>query len=385
MQEQPWAINTIDYTGHYPLTLAIDRDQIDCMEMLISMGADVNQVTSQGESALILAAAKESHEFVRLLLNAKSRVDWADIDGTTALHEAVSCCCADSVSLLLAAGASTTCQNIYGDTPLHRLASSTTSNRGYTKRIIELLVLAGADLEARCFDGRTPIMNTLITNETSALRYLLDLDCSLLSSNWFNENILHLAAVFSSLEMLEYLGSLDLHGINPDQKDLEGDTPGDCILYAYDELYVGSRAPSTAEITAFLNLCQVIKDRSLKHDIDNLEQVVAALRNRDVATGREYLGSLLAKEKLWKREDLFCWYRAVDRRIQNLEWDLATEDLSDYLTELRGELGKPVYYIPPEYGCTFLDSQIWEITACESEAWESEASESESSESETLE
>lgn len=379
LQEQPWAINTIDYTGHCPLTLATDRDQIDCMEMLISAGADVNQATSQGETALILAAAKGAHEFVRLLLNAKSRVDWTDMDGTTALHGASSCFCAESVGLLLAAGASTTCQNVRGETPLHRLAIRATRRRGDAERIIELLVLAGTDLEALDTFGETPIMNTLSGGNIGVLRCLLDFGCSLSSSRSNNANMLHLAAVRASLEMLEYLDSLDLYDINVYQKDLWGRTPRDLILDTYDELYVGFRTPSTAELNAFLNLCQGIKDRSIKHDIDKVEQVLAALRHRDVVNARNHLGSLLAKEDLWKREGLVCWYRAVYKRIQNLEWDLATEDLSDYLIELKEEIGTPVYGIPSGYPCKFLDSRIWETTTWEPEIWESEASESETS------
>jgi hypothetical protein len=355
------------------------------MEMLISAGADVNQATSRKETALILAAWRGTPESVRLLLNAKCRVDWADMDGATALHAASWYQRAESVGLLLAAGASTTCQNVCSETPLHRLAISTISNRSDAKRIIELLVLAGTDLEARDDYGDTPIMNALTRNNTSILRCLLDLGCSLSSSNSSNENILHLAAMVASLEMLEYLGSLGLHDINPCQKNLLGNTPRDMILGAYDRLWVEGRIPNTAELREFLNFSQTVRDRSLQHDIDNVEKVVAGLQQRDAATAREHLGSLLAKEERWKREDLVCWYRAVDKRIQNLEWDLATEDLSDYLTELKEEVGTPVYEIPSRYGCRFLDSQTWEITTCDSESGESEASESEASESEASE
>ncbi|RBR27186.1 uncharacterized protein FIESC28_00049 [Fusarium coffeatum] len=367
LQEQPWAINTVDYTGHCPLTLATDRDQIDCMEMLISAGANVNEVTPQGKSALMLAAQRGTPESVRLLLNAKCRVDWADMDGETALHKASWCQCIESVSLLLAAGASATCQNFFGETSLHRLTSSTTNNNGDAKRIIEMLVLAGTDLEARDLYGSTPVLNSLEPVNISVLAYLLDLGCSLSLSNSRNRNILHLAAMYASLEMLEYLGSLGLHVINPYQKDLWGSTPRDWILDIYDGKYFGTRTPSSAELSAFFNLCQGIKNRSLQHDIGNIEKVVAGLQDRDAATAREHLGSLLAKEELWKREGLVCWYRAVDKRVQNLEWDLATEDLSDYLTELKEEVDTPVYDIPSRYGCTFSDSQIWEITASVSE------------------
>ena len=368
LQEQPWAINTIDYTGHCPLTLATGRNQIGCIVRLISAGADVNQVTTGGKSALMLAAQKGAPESVRLLLNARCSVDLVDIHGCTALHRASTAHCVESVSLLIAAGASATRRSTGGRTSLHYLTIYDRENRDDTKRIVEILVLAGADLEARDIFGVTPVIATLHYDNISVMECLLDLGCLLSYPDSENQNILHAVAMYASLEMLEYLGSLDLDDINPYQNSLKGRTPGHLILRAYDQKLAGIRTISTAELSAFLNLCQGIKDRSLQHDIDNIEQVVAGLRDRDVATTRKHLGPLLAKEERWKREGLVCWYRAVGKCIHNLEWDLATEDMSDYLTELKGELGKPVYEIPPEYGCTFLDSQIWETTICESEA-----------------
>jgi len=367
LQEQPWAINTIDYTGHCPLTLATNLDEIGCVEMLISVGVDVNQRTPRGESALILAASIGNPESVRLLLNAKCRVDWADIDGSTALHLASKSQCVESVGLLLAAGASANHRDIFGVTPLHRLATRTTNNHDDTKRIIDLLVLAGANLDERDIHGSTTAMLSLFYDNISAMACLLDRGCSLSLSDSDNENILHLAARHSSLKMLEYLGGLGLYDINPFQKNFRGRTPRYLILRAYNQKIFIARVPSTAELCAFFNLCQGIQDRSFQHDIDNIEQVVAALRDRDVATARKHLGSLLKKEERWKCEDLICWYRAIDKRIQNLEWDLATEDLGEYLTELKEELGTPVYDIPSRYGCTFLDSQTWETTTPESE------------------
>lgn len=368
LQEQPWAIDTIDYTGHCPLTLATERDQVDCMEMLISAGADVNQVTSHGKSALIFAVEKKTHESVMLLLKAKCRVDGTDMHGSTALHRASSY---QSVCLLLAAGASANRRDGSGETPLHYLASKTTTGRDDVKRTIDILALAGANLEERNSCGNTTAMLSIIYDNIDVVACLLDSGCSSTLSNSYDENILHIAGVHASLELLQYLGSLGLYNINPYQKDLGGNTPRDWIVDAYKETCIGFRPPSTSELSAFLNLCQGIKDRSLKRDIDNIEQVVAGIRDRDAANARKHLGSLLAKEELWKREGFVCWYRAVDKRVQNLEWDLATEDLSEYLTELKEELGKPVYEIPSRYGCTFSDSQIWEITASVSKELES--------------
>jgi hypothetical protein len=57
----------------------------------------------------------------------------------------------------------------------------------------------------------------------------------------------------------------------------------------------------------------------------------------------------LQKRKIGET-DLLSRYQAVDKRIQHLEWELATEDVHEYLTELKEELDTPVWRTPSKYG-----------------------------------
>ncbi|KAF4955334.1 hypothetical protein FGADI_4640 [Fusarium gaditjirri] len=323
LQEQPWAINTIDDTGDSPLILATDRNQVKSMEVLISAGADVNQQSHGGWTALMAAVWAENVESVKLLLRSKSNVNLCNEQGTTALHLASEHANPEVTSLLLAAGASVKHRNINGDTPLHSPAQSENTSHQDIEAVIEMLLVAGSDLEERNESGYTPFLVSIFFDKLEIARSL-------------------------------YLSVLDLSGIGPYQKDSFGDTPFDGLVrisHATDEWDLsGARRPGLAEQEAFVDLYQAVRDQALHHDIQNLERVLGALQEQDIAVARENLAILAEKEKRRERDNLVSWYRAVDKRVQYVEWELATEDVEGHLLDLQEELATPVWEIPSKYG-----------------------------------
>ncbi|QKD49001.2 ankyrin repeat-containing domain protein [Fusarium oxysporum Fo47] len=373
LQEQPWAINTIDDTGDSPLYLATRRNQVRSMEFLISAGADVNQQSYNGLTPLMVAVWQQDVESVKLLLKSKSNVNLCNEEGTTALHWASMKVNPEVTSLLLAAGASVKHRNMYGDTPLYSLAGSTNTTHQDIEVAIEMLLAAGSDLEARNNLGITPFLLSIHHNKLEFTRGLVKSDCSVHVLNDYSQNVLHLAARFASLELLWYLSVLDLSSINPYQEDSFGDTPFDDLVrnsHATGEWDLGdSRRPSLAEQEAFVELYQGVRDQALQNDIQNLERVLGALQEQDIAVAREHLAMLIRKEKRWERENLVSWYRALDKRIQHAEWELATEDIEGHLLDLQEELATPVWEIPSKYG------YLWEFD--DGESVSEEVSESE--------
>ncbi|RKK74693.1 hypothetical protein BFJ69_g8260 [Fusarium oxysporum] len=354
LQEQPWAINTIDDTGDSPLILATQRNQFRSMEYLISAGADVNQQSYKGWTPLLAAVSTENVESVKLLLKSKCNVNMCNEEGTTALHWASMKANPELISLLLAAGASVKPRNMYGDTPLHSLAYSTSANHEDIEAAIDMLLVAGSDLEARNNLGHTPFLLSIQCNKLEFTRGLVKSDCSVHVFNDYSQNVLHLAARYASLELLWYLSVLDLSGINPYQEDSFGDTPFDDLVrnsHATGEWDLeDSRRPSLAEQEAFVELYQGVRDQALQNDIQNLERVLGALQEQDISVAQEHLAMLIRKEKRWERENLVSWYRALDKRIQHAEWTLATENVEDHLLDLQEELATPVWKTPSKHG-----------------------------------
>ncbi|KAK2678220.1 hypothetical protein RAB80_006960 [Fusarium oxysporum f. sp. vasinfectum] len=364
LQKQPWAINTIDDTGDSPLYLATEKNQFRSMRVLISAGADVNQQSYKGWTPLMVAVILENVKSVKLLLKSKSNVKLCNEEGSTALHLALIKANPEVTSLLLAAGASVKYRNIYGDTPLHLLAYFTKTTAQDIEATIEMLLVAGSDLEARNHPGYTPFLLSIYHNNFEITRGLANTDCSVNVLNYSSQNLLHLAARYASLQLLRYLSVLDLSGVNPYQEDSFGDTPFDDFVglshATHDLECSGARKPSLAEQKAFVELCQGVRDQALQNDIQNVERVLDAFQEQNVAVVREHLAVLVGKEKRWEREDLVSWYRAVDKRIQHAEWELATEDIEGHLLDLQEELATPVWKISSKYG------YLWEFDDGES-------------------
>ncbi|KAF5532365.1 ankyrin repeat PH SEC7 domain-containing protein [Fusarium mexicanum] len=354
LQEQPWAINTIDDTGSSPLYLATDLNQVRSMEVLISAGADVNQQSYDGWTPLIAAVWAENIESITMLLKFKSDVNLCNEEGATALYWASMKANPEVMSLLLAVGASVKQRDILGNTPLHYLVESENTSHQDIEAAIEMLLMAGSDLEARNQFGSTPFLGSITRNKVEVTRGLVNAGCSVNVSDYSSQNVLHFAARYASLELLHYTSVLDLSGINPCQEDSIGDTPFDRfvrISHAVDEWILGDcRRPSLAEHVAFVELYQGVREQALQIDIRNLDRVLIALQQQDIKIAREHLALLVEKEKRWDRENLVYWYRAVDKRIQHEEWDLATEDIEGHLLDLQEELATPVWDVPSKYG-----------------------------------
>lgn len=149
--------------------------------------------TKELEEALLRAAHRGHHVFVSTLLgktdvspNAKAPIGYGDmgfIRGQTALMVATSSLEARSVKVLIEKGGIASLGSDHltelgsarpiihsinlpelGDrTPLHNLAMTTINehNRAAAKEILDMLLLAGADLEARDSNGDTPLLLTV--------------------------------------------------------------------------------------------------------------------------------------------------------------------------------------------------------------------------------
>ncbi len=173
-------LNAIPSAELTPLMQAVLMRNPEDVSALLADGADVNAASALGRTALMMAADTHQSEMVELLLSAGADVHARDLQGNTALILAqleqrgfLNCYSWERVpqnamtrctQLLLAAGADARACNRAGQNAL----MTACYRRGFSadaEAAFRLLIAAGADINSRDNEGRTPIMYSLMLQD----------------------------------------------------------------------------------------------------------------------------------------------------------------------------------------------------------------------------
>ena len=152
-------INIPDHKGNTPLFWAINEENVNIVQLLIDVGAFVNQQNYFGETPLYLAAARGNYEICLCLMNHGSELNVGNLEGTTPLHIACANGYKEIVKLLIKYGAFVNVQDEEGDTPLHYAI------REDKNEIVEILIKEfNADLTICNNDYENPLQLALSIN-----------------------------------------------------------------------------------------------------------------------------------------------------------------------------------------------------------------------------
>jgi len=151
--------------GWTALLEAAYYEKVDCVEALIAAGADVNARSKAGRNAgwkegrtALMEAASNSAYSVKALIAAGADVNAKDNGGATALMAAVTSGKAHCVEALIAAGAHVNAKDENGTTALMEIARTFDDHDSRTSHVIvEALIAAGADVNARDSGGATAL------------------------------------------------------------------------------------------------------------------------------------------------------------------------------------------------------------------------------------
>ena len=142
--------------GATPLFLAALQKHADAVAELLSCGADVNAVNEGGATALLLAAGRDSADVVRLLLEAGADPGRGDHRGATPLMVAAVEGALESAWLLLDAGADANqATAVLNPGPHAGVTALMAAAQGDQELTALALLLAGAQVDARNYDGKT--------------------------------------------------------------------------------------------------------------------------------------------------------------------------------------------------------------------------------------
>ncbi|XP_055363765.1 ankyrin repeat domain-containing protein 24 isoform X2 [Betta splendens] len=142
----------LDAEGKSAFHLCASRGRLDCLEVIIAHGADINAPDGVGFSALHLAAKHGQPECVKRLLQERMEVDGTDSIGRTALHHAAVAGCLSCTETLWDFKASLDVQDSDGATPLILAAQMS------RVELCAFLLGRGADANIQDNQGRSALM-----------------------------------------------------------------------------------------------------------------------------------------------------------------------------------------------------------------------------------
>lgn len=141
--------------GQTPLMLALKRDSVATVNMLLSLGADSSTRDASGSTPLHLAVYWGAMECLRLLTGSAAVIDPRDYTGKTPLRDAVDRGQAAAVAFLLENGASPLARDNAGKTPLHAAV------RQADDRFVLALTSKIQRVDARDDSGTTPLLEAV--------------------------------------------------------------------------------------------------------------------------------------------------------------------------------------------------------------------------------
>jgi ankyrin repeat protein len=151
-------VDALDREPVSPLALAVITGKVPAVKLLIEHGADVNLKLAGGTTVLQggLVNSRENEavrrEIAELLIENGADVHNVTSDErNTPLHSAAIWGCAECAEVFLAHGADIEAEDAFGHRPLHNAAASGQAG------VLELLIGSGAEIDARDEKGLTPL------------------------------------------------------------------------------------------------------------------------------------------------------------------------------------------------------------------------------------
>lgn len=282
----PSDVNRLDYLGWSPMHLAIWRGDKAALSMMLACPDSNLQVrSSDGDSLLHVAVRLEegSMEMTRLLLEAgadvNARIDIRSYYGRTpiifAFHNP------ETLQLLLERDAEHTIEVEYNDS-VRCLENPVTyaSNRNFDfedgadrqhrwDKSLGLLVSYGIDLDLPDSFGLTPLLWVIVNRNGALLRLLIQYGARIDPVDEDGWGILHFAARFGDLELINILSDAKIKGIQPDAKSTDGESPMLIMVGRLLELEFngdgppGITVPTYEEMLAFKQLLDDIHYRNM--------------------------------------------------------------------------------------------------------------------------
>ncbi|KAK1671657.1 hypothetical protein BDP55DRAFT_289458 [Colletotrichum godetiae] len=338
-----WAMNQRNYGGDTPLHIAARQGHLDSVKHLVHLGCDINEVNWEGCTALNIASERGHVLTVQYLIDAGSWVNATDKWGHTAMvnaafggHKNL----AKVIQALICAGASVNATDNQNYSALHFLTSRG-HDRYTTQECLRILLEAGADIELRTKNGRTPLLLSIHEGDHAGTQCLIEAGAKTTCLTSHGCGLLHEAAFYGTTELLRYLSTLNLTAANPDLLDNYGYTPWDCWIHSlhlqdWKRGWVLKLTPERQE--AFVSLFISIRDRNLTADIERLLWLLQYVRDEDQRAATAALSPLIKQKEEWKQWEILGTYKTIGLQIREQMWEAAVESVEEVVDMLREKM-----------------------------------------------
>lgn len=199
-----------------PLHIVATRGWDEACEVLVRLGAPVDQGDQYGTLALMKAAAYDRPSTCRVLLRSGADVNATDRDGVSALMMAACMGRLDPFGVLLEAGADAHARARTGQRVLHYAAMSGRVDLGQT------LLAQGVELDARDEHGATALHMAATVGHPAFCQLLIDAGATVRIHDDQGRTPLHSCASSGKKPVCEVLVNA---GLDPNEPSVYGDRP----------------------------------------------------------------------------------------------------------------------------------------------------------------
>jgi len=245
-------INACDpKSGNTALINAIERDNLDGVQLLLNAGANTNLITAQKKCAIISALRHPSHpKILKCIIDSGADVNIMVSRRQTPLHFAVQYEDAlEVVYMLIKAGAKVNAADLYGLTPLHTCI--------HYKKIAIALLENGANLHAKDDKGWKPLHGAYRCGDIELLKELVKRGASLNELSPDGCNALHYALQFNMYRPNAQSTRLNLVRFLIEEQKMDINREG------------ATNSPEVSGLTPFM--CAIGSQRQLEDDFEILD------------------------------------------------------------------------------------------------------------------
>ena len=224
-----------DNDGRTPLHRGYATGRADTPRVLIDAGADPNARDAAGRPAMGGEAIPPDGqaEYERT----QNRINPPNDEGRTPLHTTARKGAFSEIHNLLQAGADPNARDFDGNAPLHEAAANLDAPEA-----VQTLIVAGAEPNARDADGLTPLHHAVGADQSRGVEYLIQAKANVDFQDKDGRTPLHHASSNRSPKIAERLLEA---GANTQLRDRWGRTPLDVVRDLRERLDPGSRADHT--------------------------------------------------------------------------------------------------------------------------------------------